>query len=68
MDVIQRLRTAPTVSVETAGTALGISRSGAYAAARIGDIPTIRVGHRLRVPSAWVLRELRLDPDEALTT
>ncbi|HUY08376.1 MAG TPA: helix-turn-helix domain-containing protein [Candidatus Dormibacteraeota bacterium] len=41
-----------TLTVEEAAVVLGIGRSGAYAAARIGDIPVIRVGRRLLVPRA----------------
>ena len=40
----------PTMSVEEAGKYLGISRGLAYEAARQGQIPTIRIGRRLRVP------------------
>jgi excisionase family DNA binding protein len=39
-------------TVEEAGEMLGISRHSAYRAARIGEIPTIRVGRRLVVPLA----------------
>lgn len=34
------------VSLEEAGTILGVGRSAAYAMARAGDIPTIREGRR----------------------
>jgi excisionase family DNA binding protein len=39
-----------TLSVEQAGAVLGISRASAYAAARSGDLETIRVGKRILVP------------------
>jgi excisionase family DNA binding protein len=39
-----------TITVEEAGRRLGVSRNTAYAAARDGTIPTIRLGHRLVVP------------------
>ena len=40
-----------TLSVPEAGKLyLNMGRETAYAAARRGEIPTIRVGHRLRVP------------------
>jgi excisionase family DNA binding protein len=51
----------PTVSVERAGLLLGISRGSAYAAARSGDLPTVRVGRRLLVPSAALRKMLALD-------
>lgn len=41
-----------TVSVEEAGHILGISRGSAYALARTGELPTIRLGRRLVVPKA----------------
>jgi excisionase family DNA binding protein len=50
--------TTPTVSVtETAGY-LGISRGSAYAGVRRGEIPSIRVGHCIRVPTAGLRRLL----------
>ncbi len=41
-----------TYTVEEAGELLGISRWGAYEAAKRGGIPTIRLGRRLLVPKA----------------
>jgi excisionase family DNA binding protein len=37
-------------TIDEAGLILGLSRPSAYAAARNGEIPTIRVGRRLIVP------------------
>jgi excisionase family DNA binding protein len=51
----------PTMTVEAAGSALGISRSTAYEAVTRGEIPSIRVGRRLLVPTAAVRRMLLLD-------
>ena len=39
-----------TITVEEAATLLGIGRSAAYEAARRGQLPTRRLGKRLRVP------------------
>ena len=47
----------PTISVADAGRLLGISRTSAYTAAKAGDIPTIKIGGRILVPTAR-LREL----------
>jgi excisionase family DNA binding protein len=47
-----------TVSVPEAGRWLGVSRNTAYAAARHGEIPTIRVGRQLRVPLVALQRKL----------
>jgi excisionase family DNA binding protein len=41
-----------TLSVEEAGRILGISRGAAYAYAKDGSLPTIRLGSRLLVPKA----------------
>jgi excisionase family DNA binding protein len=41
-----------TLSVEEAGRILGISRGSAYACAKDGSLPTIRLGSRLLVPRA----------------
>lgn len=44
--------------VEEAAALLGISRGSAYEAARRGEIPTVRIGHRLLVPTARLLEML----------
>jgi hypothetical protein len=52
-------QTPRTISVPEAGKEyLSLERGGAYAAARRGDIPTIRVGRLLRVPIAAMERKL----------
>ena len=52
----------PTVPVwPDAGEALGLSRSASYDAAARGDIPTIRLGRRIVVPTAALRRMLQLD-------
>lgn len=42
----------PVITVPEAGLILGISRTTAFEAARRGEIPTIRVGRSLKVPTA----------------
>lgn len=54
----------PTVTVELAGRAVGLSRGAAYQAVARGDIPSIRVGRRIVVPTAALRRMLHLDLDE----
>ena len=44
-----------------AGRALGLSRSATYQAAQRGDLPTIRIGGRLLVPTAALRRLLSMD-------
>jgi excisionase family DNA binding protein len=66
-DVMDELRSSPTISVENYARVMGIGRSLAYSLAREGAIPVIRLGHRLRVPSAAVLRMLegrRMSPPQ----
>lgn len=52
----------PTTRVEEAARALGISRSAAYEGVRRGEIPSIRIGHRIVIPTAALRRMLELDP------
>ena len=47
-----------TVSVPEAGARLGLSRGGAYEAARRGEIPTIKFGRKLVVPLVALNRML----------
>jgi len=52
----------PTVSLwPTAGRAVGLRRSATYDAAERGQIPTIRLGRRIVVPTAALRRMLQLD-------
>ena len=48
----------PTISVEEAAVLLGVSRSAAYRAAKAGQLRTFRMGRRLLVPTAPLLRML----------
>jgi excisionase family DNA binding protein len=50
-----------TISVERAGRLLGISRPSAYRAARSGELPSLRLGRRVVVPTAAILRLLQID-------
>jgi excisionase family DNA binding protein len=45
-------------TVPEAGRLLGLGRNAAYAAAKRGDIPTIRMGRLLRVPKGPLHRLL----------
>lgn len=54
----------PTISVEHAGELLGISRRSAYRAASRGQIPTVRVGRRLLVPTQRLLAMLGMAEGE----
>ena len=56
-DDILKVLCNPTVDVVTAGRVLGIGRDAARKAAKAGEIPTIRLADRDRVPTAK-LREM----------
>ena len=45
-------QTEPTVTVDRAGDVLGISRSTALRKVNSGEIPSIRMGRRILIPSA----------------
>ena len=44
--------------VEDVADLLGIGRTAAYAAVRAGEVPSIRIGRRVLVPRAGLLRLL----------
>jgi excisionase family DNA binding protein len=50
------------MTIEQTAQLLGISRSAAYRAAAAGQIPTVRFGRRLFVPTARLLEMLGLEP------
>lgn len=59
MTTIGDVKGRPTIRVwPEAGQLLGISKDAAYKAAAAGEIPVIRVGRRLLVPTAELLRML----------
>lgn len=61
MSALPKPEERPTLSVEEAAKALGISRASGYAAANNGTIPTLRIGKRLVVPTAALRRMLGFD-------
>jgi hypothetical protein len=67
-NILQKLRTQPTVSVPEAGFAVGnLAKNASYEAAKNGTlgVPVIDSGGKKRVPSVAVLRVLGLDQDSA---
>lgn len=52
----------PVLSVEEAGSILGLCRSSAYQAVERGEIPVVRFGRRVVVPTAGLRRLLGLEP------
>ncbi len=64
--IIPDLSTMPaTMTIPEAAELLGISRSAAYRAVARGEIPTIRIGRRLLVPTAKLYQLLGWLPDPA---
>jgi excisionase family DNA binding protein len=53
------------IGVEQACALLGISRSAGYRAAAAGELPTLRFGRRVYVPTARLLALLGIIPEEA---
>jgi excisionase family DNA binding protein len=51
-----------TRTITEAAELIGVGRSAAYEAARTGDLPTIKIGHRILVPVAALERMLDLSP------
>jgi len=51
-----------TIPVPSAGRILGLSRNKSYEAARTGELPTLRFGKRLVVPTAMLRNMLGLPP------
>lgn len=51
----------PTLSVKECAPVLGISVWAAYAAAKRGEIPTIRIGGRVLVPTVRLLAMLGVE-------
>ena len=52
----------PTCSVEELGRILGVSKNPAYDAVKRGDIPSIRVRGKIRIPTAPLRRMLGIEP------
>ena len=54
----------PTLSIDEAAALCGIGRNAAYRAAHRGDLPSLRFGRRIRVPTARLLEMLGVDDQE----
>ncbi len=55
----------PTLTVDQAAKILHISRASAYKAVRSGQIPSIRLGRRVLIPTARLSALLGLNSDAA---
>ena len=61
--LLQDARLPALLKIEQASVLMGISRSAAYRAVAAGDLPSVRFGGRLYVPTARLLELLGLIPE-----
>lgn len=54
----------PTMRVPELAAALGLAESTVYDAIARGELPSIKIGRRLLIPTAGVRRKLELDAPE----
>lgn len=54
-------RKRPTITVKEAAALLGISERSAYDSVHRGEIPVIRLGRRMTVPTVLIVRMLGFD-------
>ncbi|MBF6216106.1 helix-turn-helix domain-containing protein [Nocardia puris] len=64
-EALHRLHAQPTVSVDDFAVLIGIGRSTAYSAIASGEVPSIRIGRRVRIPSRWLREQLALGQPSA---
>lgn len=67
-EIVEAALSAPTLSVGLVGRAFKMSQNHAYSLVRDGTFPvaTVKIGSRIRVPSAKLLIALGLDPTALL--
>jgi hypothetical protein len=61
-DDIKAILARPTCSVDEFGKIFGLSKNPAYEAVKRGDVPSVRFGGRIRVPTAPLKAKLGLSP------
>ena len=61
--LLQHARYPALLKIEQASVLMGICRSAAYRAVAAGDLPSVRFGSRLYVPTARLLELLGLTPE-----
>ena len=55
----------PTITVAEYAVLVGVSRDCAYEAIQRGEVPALRIGRRVVIPTVVVLRQLGLLEDES---
>jgi len=63
--VINASQLPPALTVEHAAELLGISRRSAYRAAAAGQLPSLRLGRRLLIPTGQLLDLLGINQQQA---
>ncbi|WP_104177656.1 helix-turn-helix domain-containing protein [Cryobacterium sp. Y50] len=58
---LDELRARPTLTVAEAAQVLGIGRNTAYIAVHTGDLPSLRIGGRVLIPTARLFALLEGD-------
>lgn len=58
----------PTLTVYAAADILGVDRKTVYAAINSGQLPCLRVGRRILIPTSWLAARIAPDSDGALFT
>jgi hypothetical protein len=53
------------VPPQIAGKAFGLGRNASYAAVKNGDLPSIRIGNKIAVPTAPLRRKLGIEDGKA---
>jgi excisionase family DNA binding protein len=54
----------PTLTVDAVAEILGLDRKTVYAAINSGELPSLRVGRRILVPTSWLAARITPDPDD----
>jgi excisionase family DNA binding protein len=62
---VSDLRKRATVTCPEAAALIGVSKTSYYEAVRRGELPGIRIGRRIVVPSAQLLRVLGIEEPDA---
>jgi excisionase family DNA binding protein len=65
--LVPNASTEPTISVARAAAVLGIGLRSAYAAVERGEMPAIRVGRSVRIPTARFLARYELSQSEPVS-
>jgi hypothetical protein len=60
-DDIKEILARPTITVEQFGRIFGLSKNPAYEAVKRGDVPSIRMGRLIRVPTKPLRVKLGLE-------